>query len=326
MSLIGAVAIGKNEGERLHACLRSLVGEVSTVVYVDSGSSDGSVEFAKSLGVEVVSLDMSLPFTAARARNAGTARVLELQPATKFLQFLDGDCELNPSWLNIASDYLAANPTYAVTCGRRRERFPEASVYNYLCDREWDTPIGDADACSGDALFSVEAFQQASGFDDSLIAGEEPELCVRLRRAGHKIRRLDEEMTLHDAAMTKFSQWWTRAKRSGHAFAEGAAMHGKSPERHWVKPCRRTAIWGIALPLIALLAAPFTCFASLGLLLAYPLNWLRVAAKLRGARESRSITVALFMVLSRLPEGLGMLRYYAGRISGSRSRLIEYKG
>ena len=326
MTKVAAVAIGKNEGTRLHACLRSLVGKADPVVYVDSGSTDGSVEFASNLGVHVVELDMSVPFTAARARNAGVERVKHLAPDTEFVQFVDGDCEIDGTWISDAERFLVDNDAYAIACGRRRERHPEASVYNYLCDVEWDTPIGDADACGGDALVRLSAFDQVGGFNASLIAGEEPELCVRLRRAGWKIRRLDHEMTLHDAAMTRFSQWWQRAKRAGHAFTEGAAMHGRSPELHWVKPCRRIALWGLALPALALGLAPFTLGLSLLLLLAYPLNMIRVGLGLRTQGHTRPWTVAFFNVLSRLPEASGQLKYYVNRLIGRRPRLIEYKG
>ena len=55
---------------RLRQCLLS-VGS-ATIVYVDSGSTDGSIACAQSLGVESCpELDLSIPFTAARARNAG---------------------------------------------------------------------------------------------------------------------------------------------------------------------------------------------------------------------------------------------------------------
>jgi glycosyltransferase involved in cell wall biosynthesis len=77
---IAAIAIGRNEGERLVRCFASLQGRVGLIVYVDSGSTDGSVAAAQDSGAEVVALDLSVPFTAARARNAGLARVLELAP------------------------------------------------------------------------------------------------------------------------------------------------------------------------------------------------------------------------------------------------------
>ena len=160
------------------------------IVYVDSGSTDGSVELARSLGVDVVKLDLSTSFTAARARNVGLAHLLEADAPIKFVQFVDGDCEVVEGWIERAKRELDAQPNVAVVCGRRRERFPDISIYNRLCDMEWDTPIGETKACGGDAMMRVESFQQVDGFNPLLIAGEEPELCVRLRQKGGKNRPL----------------------------------------------------------------------------------------------------------------------------------------
>ena len=277
MSRLGTIVIGRNEGDRFRRCLNSLLGKANPIVYVDSGSTDGSIEYAREHGVEVLELDTSMPFTAARARNAGFARVKELSPEVELVMFVDGDCEVHPDWLPAAVQFLDEHRDYAVVCGRRRERFPDASVYNYLTDVEWNSPIGDAKACGGDAMMRADAFSAVGAFNVSLIAGEEPELCVRLRKAGWKIRRIDQEMTLHDADLTRFSQWWTRMRRGGHAYAEGAAMHGAPPERHKVKEARRAAIWGLALPIVAIAAGPLTQGLSLALLLLYPLNVVRIA-------------------------------------------------
>jgi len=74
LTQIAAIAIGRNEGPRLEACLASLrAAGLTRIVYVDSGSTDGSVDAATDTGAVVVPLDMSKPFTAARARNAGIA-------------------------------------------------------------------------------------------------------------------------------------------------------------------------------------------------------------------------------------------------------------
>ncbi len=231
----GAVVIGRNEGDRLRICLESILHLAVQTVYVDSGSTDSSVKMARDIGVEVVQLDMSIPFTAARARNEGFNRLLELEPGISYVQFVDGDCEMQHSWSEAALCFLQQHEYVAVVCGRRRERFPERSIYNLLCDIEWNTPIGEAKACGGDAMMRVQAFSGVQGFRNNLIAGEEPELCVRLRQAGWKIWRLVEEMTLHDAAMNRFSQWWKRSVRAGYAFAEGAAIHGAPPVGHWVE-------------------------------------------------------------------------------------------
>ena len=233
---LGIVAIGRNEGQRLINCLNSIRAEAKVpTVYVDSGSTDRSSEAAAGLGVTVVNLDMARPFTAARARNEGYAALLKLQPNTRFVQFIDGDCELVSGWLETALEFFAQRSDVAVVCGRRRERHPETSIYNRLCDVEWDTPIGEATACGGDAMIRAEALQAARGYRNELIAGEEPEFCLRLRKLGWKIWRLDAEMTRHDAAMTRFAQWWRRTVRSGYAYAEIAQLHKNSKLAYMLK-------------------------------------------------------------------------------------------
>lgn len=326
LAAVGAIAIGKNEGDRLHACLQSLVGRVPHVVYVDSGSTDGSVALAESLGVEVVLLDTTTPFTAARARNAGFERLRQVAPGVELVMFVDGDCEVVEGWLEGATEFLADRPSYAVACGRRRERDPDASTYNYLCDVEWNTPVGDAKACGGDAMFRGKMLAEVGGFDGQLIAGEEPELCVRLRARGWKIRRLDREMTRHDAAITQFSQWWKRSTRAGHAFAEGAAMHGAAPERHWVRESRRSVFWGLLLPIAAVAATALAPGFGWVLWLAYPVSLIRMALRFGAAGVTRPWALAWFTMLGKFPEAVGWLRFQWGRLFGRRSQLIEYKG
>lgn len=312
---VAAVLIGRNEGERLVAALAAIPPDVSPVIYVDSGSTDGSVSAAGAAGARVVSLDMNRPFTAARARNEGFAALAEDNP--DFVQFIDGDCALASGWIETATAFLLANPTVAVACGRRRERFPEASIWNRLCDDEWNTAVGKALACGGDALFRASAFAAAGGYNPQLIAGEEPELCVRLRSAGWEIWRLDAEMTLHDAAMTRFGQWWKRTRRAGHAFAEGAALHGAPPERHFVTETRRALLWGGVLPATALLGTVITPWALL-LFLALPLQVLRLAPRYGLAR-------AVFLTLGKIPEAMGVTEYWIRRLFRRRAKLIEYK-
>lgn len=326
MSRIGIVAIGRNEGPRLRQCLESVVGQADVIVYVDSGSTDGSVELARSLGVHVVELDLSIPFTAARARNTGLARLLEIDPQVELVQFVDGDCEVVSGWLDRAQQELAAHPEVVVVCGRRRERFPDASVYNRLCDLEWDTPIGEAKACGGDAMMRVSALKQVGGYNPTLIAGEEPELCVRLRQNGGKIWRLDAEMTRHDAQMLRFGQWWKRSIRAGHAYAEGAWLHGAPPEKHWVKETRSIRLWGGIIPLLAIATAPFTAGLSLLLLLGYPLIGYRIYQYMqRTGRSSQDAALyALACLIGKFPQLQGQLKFYLSKLLNRRSTLIEY--
>jgi GT2 family glycosyltransferase len=326
---VGVVVIGRNEGERLVACLRSLAGRPEAVVYVDSCSTDGSAERAAELGATVVSLDPSAPMSAARARNVGLERLLELDASLPYVQFIDGDCEVQGGWIEAARRFLDGNPDFAVVCGRRQERVRDATPYNRLADMEWDTPVGEALACGGDAMIRVTAVRQAGGYDPSLIAGEDPELCLRIRLAGGRIMRLDEAMTLHDAAMTRFGQWWKRASRAGHAFAESAARHFRTPERYCVRQVVSILAWGLVLPGASLVLLWPTGGASLLLLSAYGLLWWRIQRSRLGHGDSAADArlYASACVVGKFAEATGVLQYAWNHwVRRRRSELIEYKG
>jgi glycosyltransferase involved in cell wall biosynthesis len=320
---IGTVVIGRNEGERLKRCLGSL-SAAAAVIYVDSGSTDGSAQWARENGAEVIELDMKSPFTAARARNCGFRRLRAIAPQCGYVQFVDGDCELSDGWLSAATSFLDAHGDVGAVCGRRRERYPDRSIYNWLCDREWEGDPGEVRACGGDVMIRADALNAIDGYREDMIAGEEPELCVRLRAKGWRVWRVDAEMTLHDAAMTHFRQWWTRIARSGYAFAHGAYLHGGSSERHWVWESRRAWLWGIWLPLVCLMAGLFFNPWGWAAFLIYPLQILRQSTRNTGSLKQR-VTLAIFQLLTRFPEAAGQIKFMRDRLLGRRSQLIEYK-
>ncbi len=299
-------------------CLQSVIGSSDIVVYVDSDSSDGSVERAAQMGAIVTSLDLSVPFTAGRARNTGFAEVMRRKSETAWVQFVDGDCEVAPEWLILAQHFLIANQDAAVVCGRRRERFPEASIYNFLCDVEWNTPVGDAEESGGDFMIRSDVFKACGGFNEGLIAGEEPELGHRIRRAGHRIVRLDHPMTLHDAAMSRMGQWARRSMRSGYAYAARAAIHMHDGTRYCWKENARIVLWAGALPVaIAVLswqASPW--FLTLGL--AYPLQHMRLS-------RTTDPRYALFLILGKWPELAGQALFCWRWATGRAQHIIEYK-
>ncbi|MEZ5978690.1 MAG: glycosyltransferase [Planctomycetota bacterium] len=337
---LGAVVIGRNEASRLGACFESLAAAgVKHVVYVDSGSTDGSPDVAARHGVEVVHLDTSRGFTAARARNAGFERLSRLAPKVENVQFVDGDCTLEEGWISTALARLESVPNLAVVCGRRRERRPEASVYDRLCDLEWDTPIGPAEACGGDFLVRAQAFRESGGFDEDFIAGEEPEFCHRLRRRGWLVERIDAPMTVHEAGMRRFSQWWKRMVRSGYAAAANVDRHGVRGVRHMVAIVRSALLHTLVAPASSVVA----CLAlaaflppvlrwlallpvvALGAL--YARLYLRIARgrRERGTDPTLASLYARTTMLAKIPETLGVLRQWYGRAVGKPAGLIEYK-
>ncbi len=319
---LAVVIIGRNEGARLIRGLAS-VRDAKRVVYVDSGSTDGSQEMAVAMGAELVELDMSQPFTAARARNAGINRLRDQGDKPDLVQFMDGDCELQKGWLKAAQSFIADHPGVGVVFGRRRERFPQDTIYNRMCDWEWDVPLGERRSCGGDALIRMEALDEIGGYDPKLIAGEEPELCVRLRAVGWRIWRIDEEMTLHDAAMNRFGQYWSRARRAGHAWAEGAVLHGAAPERHCIDQVRRALLWGAGVPVaVILLSLLLTPWAFL-LLIVYPVRALRIAMREGASRVAWER--AWLLSIGKFAETVGIIEYHARRLLGRPRGLIEYK-
>ena len=338
MNGVGFVAIGRNEGDRLKLCLRSLCKESECVVYVDSGSTDGSAEFARSLGVEVVPLDTSVTFTMSRARNAGWNRLLARWPETGFVHFVDGDCELIEGWVPAAVEFLAANPQVAAVCGRRRERFPGKSIFNRLCETEWNTPVGEAKSCGGDSLMRRDALVAVGGFNESLIAGEEPELCLRLRRAGWKIHRIDKDMTRHDANILHWGQWWRRNMRGGYGAADVAARTTADPALGevlfggQVRSAKRWA-WVVGCALVTDPVAAVAGFWWVGSAIAIGTCGALVLQAARIARGARrrcpdwrsAMEYGALTVLAKLPQFLGIRKYERDRRSNTEAKLIEYK-
>ena len=324
-SPVGFVVIGRNEGARLIRCLDSLTAQADCeIVYVDSGSTDQSVAEAEKRRAQIVRLDLTRPFTAGRARNEGFGALCKLVQDLQYVHFIDGDCELADDWLDSGRRFLDERSDVAIVCGRRQERDPQASLYNQLCDMEWNTPIGEAEACGGDALVRVGPFREVGGFNTSLIAGEEPELCLRLRGNGWKIWRLDATMTLHDAAMYKFSQWWMRGVRSGFGYAQVWSTTRRSAVGLYRLELMRALVWAGVVPVFLLCAATINAPMALAFTGIYGLQVTRIAFH-RGIARAQSWQYGLFAVLAKFPELQGALMYSWRAVAGGARTAILYK-
>jgi glycosyltransferase involved in cell wall biosynthesis len=319
---VGVVVIGRNEGNRLIRCIKSLQSTGLTVIYVDSGSVDGSQDTAKQLGALVEILDLSIPFTAARARNKGFSKLLEAAANIKFVQFIDGDCILDESWLNQARGFLMERLDVAAVCGRRREINPSASIYNWMCDIEWATPIGETDSCGGDVMLRAEPFQVVGGYLSSLVAGEEPELCIRLRNHNWKIWRIDAEMTLHDAAITRFTQWWRRCKRGGYGMCQVAKLHIQSKNGIWKKPVVRAIFYGGFIPMLISLGVFYPPLLSA--LLFYPAAICKISIQ-RGYNDTKSWRYAGMITVAKFAEFAGILNFTSDALLMRSRGIFEYK-
>jgi GT2 family glycosyltransferase len=328
MPRIAIVVIARNEGDRLRRCLESALRYRATVVYVDSGSTDGSVALAHELGVHVVELDMRIAFSAARARNAGRRVAARLNADVKYIQFIDGDCEFLPGWIDAAVEHLEAHDDVAAVCGHLRERHPEASIYNRLCAMEWRATPGETFSTGGIFMVRATAFDEVGGLRDSMVAGEEPEMCWRLREREWHIWRLDVPMATHDAAMMRFAQWWKRAVRSGHGYAELAWLHRHSPTRPWRREVLRNWFWGLGLPVMILLLAWPTSGASMLLISLYPL-WIAKIAHRRirtvGENIRDGVLYGTFCMIGKFAGAIGQWLFAWRQWGGRQPSLFEYK-
>lgn len=317
---IGVVIIGRNEGERLKLCIESVRGWCEQIVYVDSNSTDGSAEWAVNQGLNTVSLDLSIPLTAARARNSGFERLITTHKSIELVHFIDGDCELAPGWLERASTKMHERLDLAVVCGQLRELHPEQSIYNRLMAIEWLRPAGEVDACGGIFMIRRAAFEEVGRFNPEIPTGEEPDLCRRLRAKQWKIMRMAEIMATHDAAITSFRQWWQRASRTGYASMDLSIRHGFASDSPYVHYIQRARLWGLYLPTLALalglivglIYKIWIGFLVIALIfLIYPLQLVRVALRLRGQGVSWGTALAYgwFMIISKWAELRGQWRF-----------------
>lgn len=326
---IGVVVIGRNEGERLRRCLASVVGQAEAVVYVDSGSTDGSVSIANSFGFQVLSLDPKTPFSAARARNEGFDLLTREHPAIRFVQFVDGDCTVASGWLAVAAAALDDSAERAAVLGHVSEAHPDSTIFNRLCALEWKSSAGDIEnfgALGGIFMVRDGVFRQLGGFNREVIAGEDSELGVRMSLAGFRVTKIDHPMVCHDANMTRFGQWWTRAVRAGHAIGQRAFLNGDTPVRDCVRERKSTWFWGIGLPAVVVVCLIPSHGASLLLLAGYGVLGWRVYRFRKGMGDSPqdAFLYARYLLLAKIANGLGLLKFYWNRLF-RQYRIIEYK-
>ncbi|MFO1417774.1 MAG: glycosyltransferase [Methylotetracoccus sp.] len=327
---LSVVVIGRNEGDRLIHCLESVTQGTASIgntelIYVDSSSHDGSPARAAERGARVLTVHPERP-SAAVGRNAGW-RIA----SGDYVLFLDGDTVLDAGFVAAALPQFE-DPSIAVVWGHRRESRPDASIYNRVMDLDWIYPAGPSAFCGGDALMRRHVLEELGGFSDGLIAGEEPELCQRIRERGYVIQHIDQPMTRHDLAITRWASYWKRAVRAGYAYAEVSQRLKDSRFPLWRREAARNLIHaGVLLGALAagIIAAwaGLGSVAVLGLVAFYAALALRTAYKVRWKSADR-VTLLLYGLhshLQQIPIAVGQSLYWLDRVRGRQRFLIEYK-
>ncbi len=326
---VSVVVIGRNEGERLQRCLTSVQqaqwGQTRhELIYIDSRSTDASVANAQSLGALVKVLDDPRP-CAAKARNVGWQAA-----QGEFILFLDGDTELHPDFVRHALHALQ-EPRLCAAWGHRRESNPGQSLYTKVLDLDWVYPTGRTLYFGGDVLVRRAALAQVNGFDPSLKAGEEPELCARLRAAGWEIEHLDVPMTLHDLAVNSLRAYWLRAYRSGIAYAEVAQRMRLRGDVLWQHEARRDFWHGLLFTLSPLLLAlalwlsPWLALTLVGLGVAF---LARTAQRCAWKAPGQAVLCAQYAVhahFQKIPAWFGQLKWRQAARQQTDIALVDYK-
>lgn len=329
LNSLAVVVIGRNEGERLTRCLASVARmqhsfDAIEVIYVDSNSSDDSVTRARKAGARVLALPPG-PTTAARGRNAGWRAT-----TASLILFLDGDTILHPEFVARSLEHFQ-DPKHAVVWGHRRELAPDASIYNRVLDLDWMYPPGISQFCGGDALVRRDVLQEVGGYDENLIAGEEPEMCRRMTSLGYLIIHIDCPMTAHDLAMTSFRQYWKRAVRAGFAYALVSERFRTSSVPLWRLEARRNLMQGAVLVTVPILAVVLSFILrswipTFAVALFILLLSLRTARRIAWKSPAQPLTLFLYGLHShfqQIPILFGQLKFYRER--QGEHRLIEYK-
>jgi glycosyltransferase involved in cell wall biosynthesis len=314
--LLSFVVIGLNEAAHLAESIESLFQQgfdrrEIEILYVDSESDDGSPEVARRAGVDRVLTIPRAIANAARARNAGLAEV-----RAPFVQFVDGDTRIEPDWGRIGVEALIADTTLVGVEGSLREKDPNASIYNAVCELDWPSSPGEIDYVGGNGLYRVAPLREAEGFDARMRVGEEPELGVRLRARGWKMRHIHAPMARHDLELFSLKEYLYRAYTGGKACALVVGATGGARHGYWSKRMWRTLALAFALSAPLVLALMLLLWNPLGAFVLASFSLL--VFLLLAARKSRmqnhidsrsgvSLAYALHSYVSKIPAALGML-------------------
>lgn len=174
----------RNDAARLETCLQSIKRNhyppgLVEIIVVDNGSTDDSIQVARVHGAIVLRLKGRV----AELRNRGAQAALG-----GILAFVDSDHEIDDRWIATAVEVLASGGVAAT--GAPYLSPPSANWVQISYDNLRVRPAVRQDVewlASGNLAVSRQPFDSVGGFDRSLEACEDVDLCNRLRLAGYRI-------------------------------------------------------------------------------------------------------------------------------------------
>ncbi len=282
-----------NGGQAVSATVEHILRQSLTpheIIVVDDGSTDDTSEVLKKFAGRISAL-RKVNGGPASARNCG------IRAATgNFVAFTDSDAFPDREWLsNLLKGF--DGPRVAgvggIVRGINSGLLPEYADTLRLYDpgRNGEGEISHLVTCN--ACFRRDALLEAGLFDERFRkpGGEEPELCIRLRRLGYEFRVAEDAVVLHRHKTIR------NLLRATSNYGEGGFIIGSIwPEYRWRGDARKgLAATVLAMPLAFMKVSAYQ--SSHGFLKALAFSFLdqsRAVAStwgyLRGERKNRKST------------------------------------
>jgi glycosyltransferase involved in cell wall biosynthesis len=222
MQSLSVVVIGKNEEVCVARCLRSVLAAVEQVggaeiVYIDSASTDQTVEVVRSCGIRVLSLKPEWKLSPAAGRFVGFHYT-----SGELVLFVDADTVVERDFLRHALPEFQ-QPEVAGVAGHL------ADVDEYGRPLPW---IGERSEHTHDvtwlrggcALYRRSAMDRAGTFNPHLTVEEEAELALRLRHYGGRLLQIPYPIGCHLRG-TVATDHILRLWRHGRILGTGRTLH-----------------------------------------------------------------------------------------------------
>jgi len=196
---------------------------------------------------------------AARQRNIGWRAARALRIA-----FVDDDCRPEPTWLEQLLRIAEQRPRSMVQGLVRGDPLEAEHFHRPLVHTLWVDPP-DVRAQTANILFPRALLELTGGFDESLLVGEDMELCQRARRAGAALDAAPGAVVNHAVESFELGAW----SRSNRKWADLPLMLKAQPKLRRYKPLGIFWTWRHAR------------------------SWLAIAAVLAGLSRDRALLLTL---------------------------------
>lgn len=270
MDKISFIIIGKNQERTIYNCIYSVYANIRVnnltkyeVLFVDSDSTDKTLDIIKDNFPEVIIVKLKGRLNVAIAKNNGAAR-----STGNILFFIDGDITLDEKFIGCVLDENR-NLKYQLVSGRLEEilynnRWEEIG---FVKDR-FTTTVGKGSMeLGGIFLIKADLFKSVSGFNEHMKLDEDADLQLRLASKGVLVERIPDRIGIHNTI------YYFSYKRLFKKISKGDFLYAGALYRHNLgnRACLRkfaymqkfTALL-ITLTAASLLLSPF-------ILLCYPI-------------------------------------------------------